>query len=100
MAHDVRQLKRIQWDIVCRLVAVIHDSPRSKRTTIAMKSGLAYDNCISYLDWMETMDLIGRELDEGFQVIRLTEKGNSLYMKQRCKILDDLEDLEEIVDPH
>jgi len=48
-----------------------------------MKSALAYDKCKLYLDWMQTMDLIKREVDEeGFQVISLTDKGNELYVTQ------------------
>ena len=54
-----------------------------KKTKIAMKSALAYDKCKLYLDWMQTMDLIKREVDEeGFQVISLTDKGNELYVTQ------------------
>lgn len=75
-----RRLKRIQWDIVTRLVIIIRHHPKLKKTNIAMKSGLAYDKCVLYLDWMERMDLIRRETDEdGFQTISLADKGNELY---------------------
>jgi len=48
-----------------------------------MKSCLSYDKCGLYLEWMETMDLIKREFDEkGFQLIRLTERGNDLYLTE------------------
>lgn len=72
-------MKRIQWDIVGRLVVVIRHNPKMKKTKIAMKSGLSYDKCRLYLDWMETLDLIKRQTDEGFEVITLTHRGNELY---------------------
>jgi len=78
-----RRLKRIQWDIVGRLVVIIRNNPGLKKTHIAMKSCLSYDKCGLYLEWMETMDLIKREFDEkGFQLIRLTERGNDLYLTE------------------
>ncbi|MGH9992315.1 MAG: winged helix-turn-helix domain-containing protein [Nitrososphaera sp.] len=78
-----RRLKRIHWDIIGRLVVVIRNNPGMKKTQIAMKSCLSYDKCGLYLEWMETMDLVKRELDEkGFQLIRLTERGNELYLTE------------------
>lgn len=51
-----------------------------KRTNIAMKCNMAYDNCIMYLDWMRLMDLIKLETNEnGHEVVSLAEKGESLF---------------------
>lgn len=78
-----KRLKRIQWDIVSRLVIIIRQDPCLRRTNIAMKSGLAYDKCVLYLEWMEKMDIIRREIGEdGTQTIRLAEKGHELYMTE------------------
>ena len=78
-----KRLKRIQWDLVGRLIIVIRQDPCLRRTNIAMKSGLAYDKCILYLDWMERMDIIRREISaDGTQTIRLAEKGHDLYMTE------------------
>jgi predicted transcriptional regulator len=88
-----RQLKRIQWDIVCRLIVVIHEEPRLKRTRIAMKSGLSYDKCRLYLDWMETMGIIVRDLDDqGHQVIALSVKGKELYFTQCGNIVENIKE--------
>jgi len=54
-----------------------------KKSHIATKCNLGYDKCRMYLDWMEIMDLIKKDInDEGFEVISLTEKGNILYNKK------------------
>ncbi len=47
-----------------------------------MKSGLGYDKCMLYLNWMEMMELIVRENDDnGFQLVKLSQRGKNLYNK-------------------
>ena len=78
-----RELKRIDWDIVKRLVILLHYNSKVKRTHIAMKCKLSYDNCLLYLDWLEIMDLIKREVDQdAFELISLSEKGEDLYLRK------------------
>ncbi|MEM2139831.1 MAG: hypothetical protein QXJ74_00040 [Nitrososphaera sp.] len=78
-----RELKRIEWSIVRRIIIILQSSPRMKKTHLAMKSGLGYDKCMLYLAWMDMLDLIRREKDEeGFQVISLSESGMNLYRTQ------------------
>ena len=80
LSDGKRELKRIEWSIVRRVVTILQSDPRMKKTHIAMKSGLGYDKCMLYLAWMEMLGLIRREKDEeGFQVISLSESGMNLY---------------------
>ncbi|MGH9921166.1 MAG: hypothetical protein ACRD38_00280 [Nitrososphaerales archaeon] len=75
-----RELKRIEWKIIGRLMMVIGNEGSVKKTVVAMKSGLSYDRCVLYLQWMKTMDLIRKEIDEdGFELISLSDRGYSLY---------------------
>jgi len=78
-----KELKRVNWNIVKRLVTLLYHDEKIKRTNIAMKCGLRYDSCLRYLDWLDTMDLIKREFDQdGFELINLTKKGRNLYTKK------------------
>lgn len=77
-----RELKRIEWNIVKRLVILIRYAGRIKKTKIAMNCNMAYDKCILYLDWMETLNLISREKDDsGFELISLSDRGAELCGK-------------------
>jgi predicted transcriptional regulator len=75
-----KELQRIDWRIIKRLVTSLYYNNKMKKTHIATKCNLGYDKCRLYLDWMEMMDLIKRETDENeYEVIILTEKGKSLH---------------------
>jgi len=75
-----KELKRIDWGIIRRLVISLYYNSRMKKTHIATKCNLGYDKCRLYLDWMEMMELIKREIDENrFEVIILTDKGKALH---------------------
>ena len=80
--HHKKELKRIDWNIVKRLVILLYYDSKVKRTNIAMKCKLSYDNCLLYLNWLEMMGLIKKETDrDGFELISLTDKGIDLYAK-------------------
>jgi hypothetical protein len=41
---------------------------------------MSYDKCILYLNWLEKMRFIIREIDEkGSEMIHLSEKGTQIY---------------------
>lgn len=83
MGDSKKELKRIEWSIVRRVITILQCNPRMKKTHIAMKSGLGYDKCILYLSWMDMLGLIRREKDEeGFEVISLSDSGLNLYRTQ------------------
>ena len=78
-----KELKRIEWGIVERLVRLLYFNRKIKRTKIAMHCNMSYDKCVLYLDWMEMMDVIEKETDkEGYTLIKLREKGIELYNKK------------------
>ena len=78
-----KELTRIDWRIVKRIVLSLYHHNKMKKTHIATKCNLAYDKCRLYLEWMDAIDLIKKEFDEDdFEVISLTERGTSLYRKK------------------
>jgi len=48
-----------------------------------MQGNMSYDKCVRYLDWMETLDLIKREIDDdGHMLISLSDRGRELFHKK------------------
>jgi len=79
---DKKELKRIEWITVKRIVVFLHYNNKFKRTKIAMRCNMAYDKFLLYLDWLYVMELVAKDIDEdGFEVISLTESGNNLFSK-------------------
>jgi len=78
-----RKLKRIDWSIVNRILRYLHYDGKEKKTNIAMKCNLSYNKLVMYLDWLEMMEFITRELDEKkFECISLNEKGREFYTRK------------------
>jgi predicted transcriptional regulator len=78
-----KELKRIEWGIIVRLVKLLYFNRKIKRTKIAMQCNMSYDKCVLYLDWLEMMDVIEKEIDkEGYTLIQLSERGSDLYQKK------------------
>ena len=75
-------MKKIDWDITKRLVIFLHYNNNMKKTNIAMKCNMGYDKFVLYLNWLDVMDLITREEKEGSELIRLSDKGETLYEKK------------------
>ena len=79
--HD-RILRRIDWKIVKRIISLLYTEGGKKRTELAMKSNVSYHKCMLYLRWMETLELITKHDDKGYEKISLTERGIKLYKKE------------------
>ena len=78
-----KEIKRIEWSTVKRIIVYLFYNNGFKKTKIAMQCNMAYDKFLLYLDWMDTLDLIKKEIDEdGFEVVSLTERGNNLFLKK------------------
>ena len=88
-----KELKRIDWDIVKRILGSLYDEDKAKKTHISMKCKISYDNCVLYLNWMELLDLVKKERNEhGSEFISLSERGRELWErkftnKQSCVII-------------
>lgn len=79
-----KELKRIDWDIVKRLLQHLYYDEKEKKTNLAMKCSLCYDKFMLYLNWLDMMDLVYRKVDgRGFELIKLNRKGLDLFNKIR-----------------
>lgn len=75
-------IRRIDVEIVKRIVIALHDGGKERKTKIALKAQISYDKCFKYLEWLELMGLIRKESDDhGLEFVYLTEKGFDLYSK-------------------
>lgn len=80
---DRRELKRIDWNIIKRLLKYLRYDGKEKKTHIAMKCNLSYDKLVLYLEWLEMIDFIKRDYDErGFECISLNENGIEFYTRK------------------
>lgn len=78
-----RELKRIDWKTVRRVISTLHNNARMKKTILATACSMGYDKCRLYIDWLEMMELVKKEVnDEGHEELILTEKGRSLYTRK------------------
>ena len=77
-----RTPRRIDTEVVKRIITILHDDGTERRTKISLKAHLSYDKCLLYLEWLELMGLIRKEKDaNNFELINLTGKGNELYLR-------------------
>lgn len=84
--------RRIDTEVVKRIITILHDEGNEKKTKISLKAHLSYDKCLSYIEWLELMGLIRKENDDhDSELINLTEKGNELYLKysENSIVLED-----------
>ena len=74
-----KQLKRVDLEIVGRILySLIHDGS-AKKTLIARRVNLNYDYFLRYLKFLELLDFVKRESDDRIEIIKLQERGRSFY---------------------
>lgn len=81
-----KDIRRIDWNIVIRIMSILYNDNEMKKSHIATKGRLGYDKCHRYLNWMEMIDLIKKKKNEdGFETIFLSDRGLSLYSDELKK---------------
>src|SRR2546428_6036842 len=78
-----KEIRRIDWGVVKRLVKFLYYHRGIKKTNIALKCNLAYNKCVLYLDWLESIDLIQRADHDGYAILRLTRRSTDLFNRKR-----------------
>jgi predicted transcriptional regulator len=82
-----KELKRIDWNIIKKLLNVLYTEGKMRKTALARKSNMGYDSCLLYVDWLYMLDLIRRNLDEErAEIISLSELG-IIFCKR--KLMED-----------
>jgi predicted transcriptional regulator len=77
-----KELKRIDWDIVKRILHLLYDEGKTKKTHIATKCNLNYDQTILYLEWMTMVNFIRKISDGKSEAISLSNIGLILYREK------------------
>lgn len=78
-----KTLKRIDWKIIKKLLSILYNEGKLKKTVLARKSNMGYDNCVLYIDWLHMLDFIKRSMDdEKFEIISLSELGRSFCKRK------------------
>lgn len=78
-----KKLKRIDWDIVKRILDLLYREGKSKKTKIAMKCSINHEQVTMYLDWIDMFDFIKKETDEDeSEWIALNERGREFYFRK------------------
>jgi predicted transcriptional regulator len=78
-----KELKRIDWDIVKRILELLYYEGKSKKTKIAMKCNLNHEQITVYLDWIDMFDFIMKEPNENkIEWIALSERGREFYSRK------------------
>lgn len=80
-SHTPKALRRIDAEIIRRIIVILYEDGKQKKTKMALKAHISYDKCIRYLNWLDLMDLIRKEEEHNSEYINLTENGANLYKK-------------------
>jgi predicted transcriptional regulator len=81
-----KELKRIDWDIVKRILELLYHEGQSKKTNIAMKCNLNHEQVTTYLDWIDMFDFIKKESENKVKWIALSERGREFYSRKIASI--------------
>lgn len=78
--QNIKEIDNINWPVVERMLLAFYNDGSLKKSQIALKSGLKYNNCMRYLKWLnEKMEFVSFEMDANKQIksIHLTQHGIS-----------------------
>lgn len=79
---ESKQLKRVDLEIVGRILySLIRDGP-SRKTLVARSIHLNYDYFIRYLKFLEMLDFVKRECSNKIEIINLRDRGRSFYLNR------------------
>lgn len=90
-----KELKRIDWDMACRMLKALYFYGNQNKTAMARLANMSYDSCVSYLGWLELLDFIKKETDDKFEMIGLTDLGIN-FCKTKLMKESKLSNLKEL----
>ena len=66
-------LTRIDPNIVERIILSLYKSGREKRTTISRNANMSYDRCVKYLNYLEKINFVKKEVNEHDAIVYILE---------------------------
>ncbi|PIN82127.1 MAG: hypothetical protein COW26_07090 [Nitrosopumilales archaeon CG15_BIG_FIL_POST_REV_8_21_14_020_33_23] len=62
---NIKEIDAIRWSVVERILLAFYEHGSLKKSQIALKSGLKYNACMSYLKWLhDKMEFVKFELND------------------------------------
>lgn len=93
-----KTISKLDINIITRIMLTLYENGGTKKTAIARKTNMAYDNCKSYIDMLELIELVKKETDKyNFDIICLTPTGIRFCKKQLNKISEIKQKITAIV---
>ncbi len=75
-SYEKKKLKKIDREILEKVLLVLYEYGSDKRTCIARKCNMGYDKCMLYVDFLEMFGFMKKERgNDGYDEINLTEQG-------------------------
>ena len=77
-----KDLVRIHWPTIRKIIGMLYMQGAMRRTAIAMRCTIPYERVRMHLEWCESMKLTITRDVEGHGMITLTDRGHELYREQ------------------
>jgi predicted transcriptional regulator len=78
---NIKEIDVIRWSVIERIMLALYENGSLKKSQIALKSGLKYSACMSYLKWLhDKMEFVKFELNyeqTEIKSVRLSSHGIS-----------------------
>ena len=95
---EKNKIKRIDLNILERVLITLYDLGNAKRTIISRNANMSYDKCIKYLDYLESSGFAKQTKDEnGFTIFSLTVVGIEMAKKKLAQNSEQQNSINEIV---
>ncbi len=78
------KIRRVDLDILERVLDTLYELGSAKRTVISRNANMSYDQCVRYLDYLESSGFAKKEIDEnGFTIFSLTSSVIEIMSKKK-----------------
>ena len=85
-----KQLKRLDVNVMGRILMSIYESGSEKKTNIARNARLPYDKCSTYLDFLELIEFVKKNDKDKHKMYDVTANG-ILFCKKKLSLIEENE---------
>ncbi len=76
-----RTIKRIDIDVMTRLMITLYKNGHEKKTNLARDANVNYDTCVHYLGYLEFIDFVKKIVEIKYEKFSLTNNGINFCKK-------------------
>ncbi len=77
-----RTLKRIDIDVMERLMNTLYENGHEKKTNLARNANMNYDTCVHYLGYLEFIGFVKKIIEAKYDKYGLTDNGIDFCKKR------------------